>query len=103
MTATIRRIADICCQGLAVIVATVRADRLLALLLLLQARGRTTAAALADELEVSVRTIYRDLEALSIAGVPVFTESGPRRRMRAAAGYRSPLDGADSSTRRMRC
>jgi len=55
----------------------VRADRLVRLVLLLQARGQTTAADLARELEVSVRTIYRDLEALSAAGVPVYAEPGP--------------------------
>lgn len=69
-----------------------RADRLLALLLLLQARGRTTASVLAEELEVSVRTIYRDLEALSTAGVPVFAESGPGGGCELLPGYRSPLD-----------
>jgi predicted DNA-binding transcriptional regulator YafY len=73
--------------------SSVRADRLLALLLLLQARGRTTAAALAEELEVSVRTIYRDMEALGTAGVPVFAESGPGGGCELLAGYRSPLDG----------
>ena len=53
-----------------------RADRLLSLVLLLQARGRATAQAIAAELEVSVRTVYRDLEALAAAGVPVLAESG---------------------------
>jgi len=51
-----------------------RSDRLLAILLLLQTRGRCTAPDLAEELEVSVRTIYRDVDALSSAGVPVYTE-----------------------------
>ena len=54
-----------------------RADRLLSLLMLLQTRGRMTAEELAAELEVSVRTIYRDLIALSSAGVPVYCERGP--------------------------
>lgn len=54
-----------------------RADRLLVLLLLLQTKGRVTAQTLARRLEVSERTIYRDLEALSIAGVPVYAERGP--------------------------
>ena len=70
-----------------------RADRLVSLVLLLQARGRTTALALATELEVSVRTIYRDLEALGGAGVPVLTESGPGGGCQLVEGYRFPLRG----------
>lgn len=70
-----------------------RADRLLSLVLLLQARGRATAQAIADELEVSVRTVYRDLEALVAAGVPVLTESGPGGGCRLLEGYRFPLRG----------
>ena len=51
--------------------------RTVALLLLLQHRGHVTAGELAEALEVSVRTIYRDLEALSAAGVPVYAEPPP--------------------------
>jgi predicted DNA-binding transcriptional regulator YafY len=71
----------------------VRADRLLSLMLLLQARGRLTARVLAAELGVSVRTVYRDLEALAAAGVPVVTESGPGGGCRLMEGYRLPLRG----------
>jgi predicted DNA-binding transcriptional regulator YafY len=71
----------------------VRADRLLSLVLLLQGRGRATARAIAAELEVSVRTVYRDLEALAAAGVPVLTESGPGGGCRLMEGYRFPLRG----------
>jgi predicted DNA-binding transcriptional regulator YafY len=71
----------------------VRADRLLSLVLLLQAGGRVTARAIAAELQVSVRTVYRDLEALAAAGVPVLTESGPGGGCRLMEGYRFPLRG----------
>ena len=70
-----------------------RADRLLRVALLLQARGRMTASALAAELEVTVRTIYRDLEALGAAGIPVYAESGPGGGCQLVEGYRTPLTG----------
>ncbi len=70
-----------------------RADRLVSLVLLLQARGRVTATELAAALGVSVRTIYRDMEGLSAAGVPVFAESGPGGGCQLLDGYRFPLRG----------
>lgn len=70
-----------------------RADRLVSLVLLLQARGRMSATALAGELRVSVRTVYRDLAALGASGVPVITESGPNGGCRLLPGYSFPLRG----------
>jgi predicted DNA-binding transcriptional regulator YafY len=70
-----------------------RSDRLLSLLLMLQARGRVTAPAVAAELEVSVRTVYRDVEALSAAGVPVWTEQGRGGGIALMPGYRTDMTG----------
>lgn len=70
-----------------------RADRLLSILMLLQSRNGITAPQLAEELEVSVRTIYRDIEALSTSGVPVYAERGRAGGFRLVDGYRTGLTG----------
>lgn len=70
-----------------------RADRLLSILMLLQIRGHMTAHELAERLEVSERTIYRDIEALSVAGIPVYAERGPGGGCMLAEGYRTNLTG----------
>ncbi len=70
-----------------------RADRLVATLLLMQTRGRVTAAELAAELEISVATARRDLEALSTAGVPVYPQPGRGGGWRLVGGARTDLSG----------
>ena len=71
----------------------VRADRLVAILLLLQARGQVTAAEVAAELEVSERTARRDLEALGMAGLPIYSRQGRNGGWQLAGGGRTDLSG----------
>ena len=73
-----------------------RADRLVATVLLMQQRGRVTAAELAGELEVSVATARRDLEALSAAGVPVYPQPGRGGGWSLVGGARTDLSGLTS-------
>ncbi len=74
-----------------------RADRLLELILLLQSRGQTTAKILATELGVTERTIYRDPEALSTAGIPVYAQGGPGGGCGLPDQYRTLLTGVSPS------
>ncbi len=77
-----------------------RADRLVAALLVLQARGRVTAAELAEELEISERTARRDLEALAMAGIPVYSQPGRGGGWSLLGGARTDLSGLNAAEAR---
>jgi predicted DNA-binding transcriptional regulator YafY len=78
----------------------VRADRLVAILLMLQQRGRVTAADVARELEVSERTARRDLDALGLAGLPIFSIPGRNGGWELAGGGRTDLSGLNAAEAR---
>ena len=78
----------------------VRADRLVAILLLLQSKGQVTAAEVAEELEVSERTARRDLEALGMAGLPIYSMQGRNGGWRLAGGGRTDLSGLTAAEAR---
>lgn len=77
-----------------------RADRLVAILLLLQARGQVTAAEVAAELEISERTARRDLDALGVAGLPIYSQQGRNGGWRLAGGGRTDLSGLTAAEAR---
>lgn len=77
-----------------------RADRLISVLMLLQRRGRITAAGVAQELEISERTARRDLEALALAGVPVYSCRGRGGGWRLVDGARTDLSGLTATEAR---
>jgi predicted DNA-binding transcriptional regulator YafY len=78
----------------------VRADRLVAELLILQSRGRVTAAEVAEELEISERTARRDLEALAMAGIPVYSQAGRGGGWSLVGGARTDLSGLTAAEAR---
>jgi predicted DNA-binding transcriptional regulator YafY len=77
-----------------------RADRLISIVMLLQARERMTAEELAIQLEVSQRTIYRDITALNVAGIPIYTDRGPGGGIALVDSYRTTLTGMNEDETR---
>ena len=87
-------------RTLSEMIFSVRADRLIALVLLLQSRGRMTASQVAAELEISPATARRDLEALSTAGIPVYSQPGRGGGWRLVGGARTDLTGMSAGEAR---
>ena len=77
-----------------------RADRLVAILLMLQSKGQVTAAEVAEELEISERTARRDLDALGMAGLPVYSQQGRNGGWRLAGGGKTDLSGLNAAEAR---
>src|SRR5258708_23740351 len=77
-----------------------RADRLVAVLMLLQTRGQVTAGEIADELEISERTARRDLDALAMAGLPVYSQPGRNGGWQLLGGARTDLSGLNAAEAR---
>ncbi len=74
-----------------------RASRLLAILIILQLRGKVRAIDLAREFEVSIRTIYRDIDELSAAGIPVYGDGGPGGGISLLEGFKTQLNGLENN------
>ena len=77
-----------------------RADRLISIVMLLQTHERMTADELSRELEVSPRTIYRDITSLNIAGIPIYTDRGPGGGIALLESYRTTLTGMNEDEAR---